>query len=204
MLLALTLFAHAGEPEVLPVSVVAAGTELEVEMPAVQIRAAPAGLTPWRTLPDGMAAEMALAAHGVDVEDASVVRVDDEGGHTRLSWTELASGEMKLRADKPHAASVCTATIRGGIWSGSGSVAVYSPTSGREDAVTNSLGFLLVEDHPTVGALVALAPGDSVTVVNVRRKGELVHEWVEVNRKAGKVSVDRRPAGERICYAEPE
>lgn len=198
MLVALAFSALAAEPAPLPA--VAYNSELEVEMPAVHIRATPLALTPWRTLADGMAAELALAGHGIRVEDASVVRVQDSPGRTRVSWTELATGQMRLRADKPHGRNVCTAAIRGGIWSGSGAVAVYAPTPGREEAVGDDLAFLLVEDHPKIGALVALSPGDSVTVVNVRRAGVMLREWVEVARSAGTVSVDRKPSGERICF----
>lgn len=204
MLLAAFLSATAAEPAPAPISAVAMGNMLEVEMPAVQIRAAPPGFTPWRNLADGMAAEIAMEAHGVRVEDASIVKVDLDDGKARLSWTELGSGEMKLRTERPMAGNVCTATVRGGIWSGSGAVVAYSPTAGREEAVGANLGFLLVEDHPRVGALVALAPGDAVTVVNVRRRGELLREWVAVSRKTGTVTVDRRPSGERICFTAPD
>ena len=202
MLLALTLSATAAEPASLPA--VAYNSELEVEMPAVHIRATPLALTPWRTLADGMAAELALEAHGIRVEDASVVRIEDSHGRTRVSWTELATGQMRLRTDKAHASTVCTAAIRGGIWSGSGSVAVYEPTPGQEADVGSDLGFLLVEDHPKIGALVALSPGDSVTVVNVRKAGVMLREWIEVARSVGSVSVDRKPSGERICYHDAE
>ncbi len=198
MLLALLLSATAAEPAPLPA--LAYNSELEVEMPAVHIRASPLALTPWRTLADGMAAELALSAHGIRVEDASVVRIEDSHGRTRVSWTELSTGQMRLRTDKAHGPTVCSATVRGGIWSGSGSVAVYAPTPGREEAVGDDLGFLLIEDHPKIGALVALSPGDSVTVVNVRKAGVMLREWVEVARAAGSVSVDRKPSGERICY----
>jgi hypothetical protein len=193
--------AHAADPESPAPDAVASRDALEVEMPAVHVRATPGGVTPWRRLPDGMAAEMALAGAGVSPDDASVITVDREPDHTRVAWTELTTGDVRLRVERPSTETVCTALVRGGIWSGSGSVQVYQPTPGREEAVHNDLGFLLVEDHPTVGALVSLAPGDSVTVTNARRNGELLHEWVEVKRPAGVVTVDRKPQGERICYS---
>jgi len=185
-----------------PVFVTAVATRdtLEVEMPSVHVRATPGGITPWRRLSDGMAAELALAGAGVDPQDASVITVDRGEDRTRVAWTELTTGDVRLRVDRPSGSTVCTAMVRGGIWSGAGSVEVYQPTPGREEAVRNDLGFLLVEDHPELGALVALAPGDSVTVTNERRDGVLLHEWVTVQRPSGKVVVDRKSQGERICY----
>lgn len=196
MLLVLSISAFAADP---PLPAVASSMELEVDMPAVNIVASPGGASPWRRLPDGMGAELALALHGIDVEDASVVSVEQRDGRTRIDWTELNTGDVRMRVEKASATTVCTASVAGRIWSGSGAVAVYAPTAGREDAVSHDLGFMIVEDHPSIGALVALAPGDSVTVTNARRKGTLIHEWVEVTRASGSVTVDRTPSGERIC-----
>ena len=58
---------------------------------------------------------------------------------------------------------------------------------------------MIVDNHPTIGALVALSPGDSVTVTNVRKSGNLMREWVEVKRDSGSLTVDRKPGSERIC-----
>lgn len=195
--------ALAADPPSPTSSAVASRDALEVDMPAVHVRATPGGLTPWRRLADGMATEMALAGAGVDPEDASVITVDRTPDRTRVAWTELTTGDVRLHVEKKSTETVCTSLVRDGIWTGSGSVQVYQPTPGREEAVSADLGFLLVEDHPSVGALVSLAPGDSVTVTNARRGGQLLHEWVEVKRPAGTVMVDRRPQGERICYSAP-
>lgn len=194
MLLALTVSAFA---DVLPA--VALSMDLEIEMPAVNIIATPDGATPWRRLSDGMGAEIALARYGIDISDASIVSVERGETHTRLDWTELESGQVRLRVDKPNASRICTASLGGRIWTGSGSVGVYAPTAGREEAVSQDLGFMIVDDHPTIGALVALSPGDSVTVTNVRKNGNLMREWVEVKRDSGSLTVDRKPGSERIC-----
>jgi hypothetical protein len=53
-----------------------------------------------------------------------------------------------------------------------------------------------------VSALVALAPGDSVTVTNLSRDGTILREWVSVSRASGSLVVDRQPKGERICWQE--
>lgn len=201
MLLALSLSAFAADPAV---PAVASSMELEVDMPAVNIVATPGGASPWRRLSDGMGAELALALHGIDVEDASVVSVEHNSGRTRIGWAELSTGDIRMQVEKADAHTVCTASVAGRIWSGNGAVGVYAPTLGREDAVSHDLGFMIVEDHPTIGALVSLAPGDSVTVTNVRRNGALIHEWVKVTRGNGSVTVDRTPSGERICTSAPE
>ncbi len=196
MLLFLTVSAFAFD-DVLPA--VASSMDLEIEMPAVNIIATPDGATPWRRLSDGMAAEFALAKHGINISDASIVSVERGETHTRLDWTELESGQVRLRVDKPNASRICTASLSGRIWAGSGSVGVYAPTAGREEAVSQDLGFMIVDNHPTIGALVALSPGDSVTVTNVRKSGNLMREWVEVKRDSGSLTVDRKPGSERIC-----
>jgi hypothetical protein len=174
--------------------------DMEVEMPSMEVRATPGGRSPWRRIVDGMAAEMAMAAHGIDPVNAAVVRVENDEGRTRLSWTELDDGDVRLSVDRRSASDTCTAPVRGGLWNATGDVVAYAPTAGREADVHADLGFLVVDDHPTVGALVALAPGDSVTVTHLRKEGAVLHEWVAVSREGGSVVIDRQARGVRICW----
>lgn len=182
-----------------PVQVVASNTSLEVEMPSMEVRATPHGGTPWRRVVDGMAAEMAMAAYGIDPVDASVVRVERESGRTRLSWTELDDGDVRLSLNSRDSGDVCTSKVSG-ISGGGGEVVPYAPTAGREADVHADLGFLVVDDHPTVGALVAMSPGDTVTVTTLKKDGALLREWVSVARAGGSVVIDRGERGERICW----
>jgi len=110
---------------------------------------------------------------------------------------------VRLRVQKGGQRSLCTSTVDGGVWSGGANVMTYDPTEGREDEVANSPGFMLVADNPAIGALVSLSPGDSVTVMNMKREGKLLREVVSVTRPSGTVSVERDHEGERICYVRP-
>jgi hypothetical protein len=196
----LLLLLHAALADDPPVQLVASGNTLEVEMPSMEVRATPDGRTPWRRLVDGMAAEMAMAANGVDTVDASVVRAERQGEGVRLSWTELDDGDVRLSVARSSTSDLCTANGRPRIWNNTGRIVAYAPTPGREADVHADLGFIVVEDHPTVGALVALAPGDSVSVTTLTRQGEVLHEWVSVAREGGSVVIDRANRGERICW----
>lgn len=197
MLLLLTTLAMADDAAV---QVVASNMLLELEMPSMEVRATPDGHTPWRRLVDGMAAEMAMATYGVEPVDASVVRAEHHAGATRLSLTELDDGDVRLSVSRPTHDSVCSAIVRPQLWLGRGAVVPYFPTSGREADVHADHAFLVVEDHPSVSALVALAPGDSVTVTNLTKDGTILREWVAVTREGGSVVVDRHAKGERICW----
>lgn len=201
MLLLLTTLALADDEAV---QVVASSMPLEVEMPSMEVRATPDGRTPWRRIVDGMAAEMAMATYGIDPVNASVVRAEHADGSTRLSWTELDDGDVRLSVNRPTHDAVCSASVRPQLWVGRGAVVPYFPTAGREAEVHADHAFLVVEDHPNVSALVALAPGDSVTVTNLVKNGDILREWVAVTREGGSVVVDRQQKGERICWqAEP-
>lgn len=199
MLLLLSALAVAGDD--IP-QAVASNNSMEVEMPSMEVRATPDGRTPWRRIVDGMAAELVMAAYGIDPVDASVVRAENEDGETRLSWTELDDGDVRLSVRKRAQGELCTSSVRPAIWVGRGEVVPYEPTAGREEDVHNDNAFLVVQEHPTVSALVALAPGDSVTVTNLSRDGTILREWVSVSRAGGSLVVDRQPKGERICWQE--
>lgn len=194
MLHLLLALAHADDLAV-------ADLTLELEMPAVRVDASPGGRSPWQSLPDGMAAELALTRYGIPLGDASVLTVEHPENRTRLDWTELATGDIRMRVEKPGHREVCTTNLRGTLWAGSVGVAVYEPTRGRDDALRTAPGLLLVEDHPTIGALVSLTPGDSVTVSNVRRDGVILREWMELDRAGEQLRVERSPDSERICYS---
>ncbi len=180
-----------------------AALSLEVEMPEVEVRATPGGRQVYATLPDVMGAEMALERYGIDPRDASVISVSIDDEATRLDWSELQGGDVRLRVQKGGQRSLCTSTVDGGVWSGGSNVVIYDPTDGREDEVAAAPGFMLVEDNPAIGALVSLSPGDSVTVMNLKREGKLLREVVSVTRPSGRVSVERAHDGERICFVRP-
>ena len=180
-----------------------AAMSLEVEMPELEVRATRGGRAMYASLPDIMGAELALERYGVAPGDASVIRVTMTAGGTELDWSELSTGDVKLRVHKEGERSLCTATVDTGIWSGGSGVMIYDPSEGRADEVSRSPGFMLVDDNAAIGALVSLAPGDAVTVMDLRRDGKVLREVVSVSRPSGTVRVERAHDGERICFVRP-
>lgn len=204
MLLLLTSLAAAAPPS--PRTFLAAVAELgslEVEMPPLDIRATRTGRSMWSRVPDGMAVEMALEKYGIAPGDASLISVEVVDGQTRLDWSEVATGSVRLRVEKVGDRAVCTVGVAAGIWNGGNDVRIYRPTPSGADNVAASPGFLLIEDDPNIGALVSLAPGDSATVYDVSYDGHLIREVVSVARPSGTVRVERKKGEERICYVPP-
>jgi hypothetical protein len=176
---------------------------MELEMPAVEIRATPGGRSVWSTVPDGMAVEVVLAQQGIRPEDTSIIRVDSSSGNTRLDWSELGDGVLRLRVEKPGVRDMCTASVAGGIWAGGSDIVLYQPTPSGMDNRAADPGFLLVEGDSRVGALVSLSPGDAATVIDLRHGKKLIREVVQVSRASGTVRVERSYQSERICFVAP-
>ena len=175
----------------------------ELEMPPLAIRATHSGRSIWSRVPDGMAVELALTQYGIPVTGASVITVVNVDGQTRLHWTEIATGAVRLSAVRSGMGEVCTQPVSGGVWGAGSDIGLYEPTPSGEDNVAGSPGFLLVDDDLQVGALVSLAAGDAATMIDVRYDGRLIREVVAVQRSSGTVRVERRKGEERICYLPP-
>ena len=176
---------------------VAAVFGASVEMPAVRVRGNTLATGTWSQVPDALAVEIALAHYDIGTDDASVVKMIAYEGpraqpRVRLTWVDLEDGFGREMADRS-ARHGCTPPALGGVWSGGNEIGVYATSEVPP-------GLVLVEHHPTIGALVGLAPGDTLTVRDVRRNGGLLRETVTVARESGSLIVRRGTDRERLCY----
>jgi hypothetical protein len=182
---------------------------VQVEMPPVVVHGSILGTGIWSGVPDAMALEIALTAHNIPTEDASLVSaaptVDADGtSHVRLAWVDLGDGTERFAVQRRGTGRVCTAKTVGGFWEGGHEVLVYAPSSAWAAENLSTPAFVLIDDNPRVGALVSLAPGETLTVRDLRREGLLWRELVTVSRKKGSLVLDRQDGVEQLCFEAPQ
>lgn len=186
----------------------AAAIGVRVDMSATFVRGGVIARDVWGKVPDPSAVELALAQHAVAVEDAAVIEVvtrskDGETVGARIDWIDLAEGSVQPMAEG-RGKRVCTPSSRGGLWNGGDEIRVFAATDDAHGRVRDVPAMVMVEDHPRIGALVSLTPGDVVTVRDVRRRGVLMRETVTISRPTGDLVMERDELHERVCFERTE
>lgn len=180
-----------------------------IEMEPLLVRGSVIPTGVWSGIPDATALEIALTEHDIPTTktswiSATPVAVGEHAGRVRLAWVDLADGNERLAVErKVTGGRVCTARTRGGYWEGGPQVLFYTPSSSWAAEHQDAPAFVLVADDPTIGALVSLAPGESMTVRGLRRDGLLWRQIVTVARDKGSLVFDREDGFEQICYEPP-
>lgn len=199
--------ALAGTPAAPQDDGVAAAVGVRVEMSPVFVRGGVIDKGVWGRIPDPSGLEVALAQFNVAVEDAAVIQVAvvEEERHTayRIDRVDLGEGSVQEMAGGRRG-QICTPVTRGGIWNGGNEIRVFPASRDNEARVRDVPAMIMIEDHPYIGAMVALSPGDVVTVRDVRRRGVLMRETVTVERPSGDLVVERDELRERVCFEAPE
>ncbi len=175
---------------------------IEVEMPEAHVRGQILRTGIWSRVPDAMAVELALTEHNIRLDDVSILTgaADESGSHLR--WMQLENGQMNLDKTKRGSRRVCTPRSAGGLWQGSNGtdIVVYEATDSQTAAIRDTPGFLMVNGHPDIGAMVSLTPGDTVTVTGVRHNSHLLRQTIAVQRRSGKLEMKRNALSERLCF----
>lgn len=208
LLPSLLAIAQAGDLPPRPDTGAVADLGISVEMAPVYVKGSVLGTGIWSGVPDAMALEIALTAHNIPTEDASMVSaapwLDAAGNErVRLAWVDLGDGTERLAVERKAGGKVCTARSQGGFWRGGQQVMVYNPSSAWAAENLSAPAFVLVDDNPRIGALVSLAPGETLTVRDLRRDGLLWREMLRVDRKQGALLLDRQDGFEQLCYEAP-
>ncbi|MFZ5478812.1 MAG: hypothetical protein ACOZNI_18715 [Myxococcota bacterium] len=190
--------AHAGEPSD-ALDGAAAGDAVRVEMPSAFQRRAVLDEEAGLAVPDAIGIEMVLAQYGISVERAAVVQATRADGDVVIDWVELDDGS-RSELTRARGGVVCSPASRKALWEGGAEIRVFAASPGAAEAVRAHPGLVMIEDHPHIGALVALAPGDQVTVRDVRRHGLLWEETVTIERPGGSLQMQRRELRERVCW----
>lgn len=177
---------------------------VKVEMPVAYVTGTVLDHKSWSKVVDPSALELALTQFNIDIGDADVVSVEPttDGKRHRILWLDLGTGDSEQIAEG-RGRRVCTDASRDGMWKGSEEIRIYAASEGGEAAVRRAPGMVVVDDHPTIGAMVAMAPGDVVTVRDVRRRGVLMRELVTVTRPSGELTLERNELRERMCWEAP-
>lgn len=200
-------FAHAADPPPAETGLVA-DVGVTVEMAPVFVKGSVLETGIWSGVPDAMALEIALTEHHIPTRDASLLsaapHVDADGEtRVRLAWVDLGDGTERLAVERKGGGKACTARSQAGFWTGGHQVMVYAPSSAWAAENLSAPAFVLVEDNPSIGALVSLAPGETLTVRDLRRDGLLWREVVRVDRRKGALVLDRADGYEQLCYEAP-
>ncbi len=180
-----------------------------VEMAPLRVVGSVLGTGIWSGVPDAMAVEIALTTHHIPTEDASLLSAStsiDSGGvpRVRLTWVDLGDGTERMAVERKGSGKLCTNRSQASFWSGGHEVMVYAPSSAWAAENQSAPAFVIVDDNPRIGAMVSLAPGESVTVRGLRKDGLLWRETVRVDRKLGALILDREGGLEQLCYEAPE
>jgi len=199
MLFTLALAAADELPETWPIG-------LTVEMAPAYVRGDGSILATgvWSTVPDALGVEVALTTHHIDVDDASLVvaEADSTGEEpgVRLRWRTLADGKDRLSIERRGGGRLCTGKSIGGFWEGGAQVLVYHPSSGWAAQHEAPPSLILVDDHPAIGALVSLSPGETLSVHDLRKDGLVYREVVRVQRHTGSLVLHREDGAEQLCF----
>ena len=161
---------------------------------------------------DATGLEVAFALHGVDAWRAvllsatpgasvAIDAIDAKRGHPPAATGVVRRVRMRDGGDVLTGAiddkTLCS-PLEDGFWSGA-EVRVLAARPPPDRAFPSAV--IVLDDHPELGALVLLAPGDSVETRAVSRRGVRLRETLSVRHAASGVLELRRAADRQtVCF----
>jgi hypothetical protein len=158
---------------------------------------------------DATGLEVAFALHGVDAGRAVLlsatpgasVAIDAKSGSTPAATAVVRRVRMQDGGDVLTGAldeKTSCSPLEDGFWSGA-EVRVLAARPPPDRAFPSAV--IVLDDHPELGALVLLAPGDSVETRAVSRRGVRLRETLSVRHAASGVLELRRAADRQtVCF----